>query len=128
MATKTLTAAVFSLLAFLVASGSVQGAERQALVTTTAGADVSEHRKFRSYRHHRKGGPRVRGYLARRGGYSYEPADVVNTYGQSRSLYGSVNSFRDPMVDRQTTAGPFDHGFFFDSGVAPRGGDSPYLH
>jgi hypothetical protein len=39
-----------------------------------------------------------------------------------------MNSYRDPFVDRQTTSGPFDHGFFFDSGVAPHGGDSPYLH
>jgi hypothetical protein len=32
------------------------------------------------------------------------------------------------MVDRQTRFGPFDHGFFFDSGIEPRGGDSPYLN
>ena len=71
---------------------------------------------------------RVYGYTARRGGYSYTPSDVVNTYGLTRNLYGSTNSFRDPFSDRQTVAGPFDHGFFFDSGIGPRGGDSPYLH
>ncbi len=78
-------------------------------------------------RHHRKHA-RVYGYVARRGGYSYEPADVTNTYGQSRTLFGSTSVFRDPFTDRQTPSGPFDHGFFFDSGIAPRGGDSPYLH
>ena len=39
-----------------------------------------------------------------------------------------TNSFRQPFSVRQTSAGPFDHGFFFDSGTAPHGGDSPYLH
>ena len=39
-----------------------------------------------------------------------------------------TNSFREPFSVQQTSAGPFDHGFFFDSGTAPHGGDSPYLH
>lgn len=69
----------------------------------------------------------VRGFRQRRGQYSYNSNDVANTYGNSRTRYGSVNSYRDPFSDRQTVAGPFDHGWFFDSGVAPRGGDSPYL-
>lgn len=73
-------------------------------------------------------GPQVRGYVARRGGYSYSVQDTINTYGNARTRYGSVNSYRDPFSDRQTTSGPFDHGFFFDSGVAPRGGDSPYMN
>jgi hypothetical protein len=61
-----------------------------------------------------------------RGGYSYAPSDTINTYGDSRTKYGSTNSYRDPMTDRQTRFGPFDHGFFFDSGIEPRGGNSPY--
>ena len=69
----------------------------------------------------------VRGYRARRGGYSYSASDVINTYGNSRTRYGSNNSYRDPSLDRQTNAGPFDHGFFFDSAIAPHGGDSPYM-
>ena len=77
--------------------------------------------------HYRKG-PQVRGYEARPGGYSYSYGDTINTYGDSRSLYGSTQSFRDPMLDSQTNAGPFDHGFFFESGVAPRGGNSPYMN
>jgi hypothetical protein len=71
----------------------------------------------------------ARPYRARRiGFYSYSYRDVVNTYGMSRVRYGSLNSYRDPFLDRQTVNGPFDHGFFFDSAIAPRGGDAPYLH
>ena len=73
-------------------------------------------------------GTRVYGYAARRGGYSYSPEDVFNTYGLTRNKYGNLSSYRDPYVDRQTNGGPFDHGFFFDSGMGPHGGDSPYLH
>jgi hypothetical protein len=68
-----------------------------------------------------------RGYR-RIGFYSYTYRDVINTYGMSRARYGSINTYRDPFVDRQTVNGPFDHGFFFDSAIGPRGGDSPYLH
>ena len=69
----------------------------------------------------------VRGYRKRRGSYSYSANDVANTSDDSRTRYGGVNAYRDPFSDRQTTAGPFDHGWFFDSAVAPRGGDSPYM-
>jgi len=63
----------------------------------------------------------------RRGGYSYDQAEVINTYGDSRGRYGSSDSLRDPQLGRQTEAGPFDHGFFFDSGVGRNGGDAPYM-
>lgn len=86
---------------------------------TSAKAEKSAAAKYR-------GGPRVRGFVQRRGGYSYAPSDTINTYGNSRSNFGSTNSYRDAMTDRQTRFGPFDHGFFFDSGIAPRGGNSPY--
>ena len=58
-------------------------------------------------------------YARRRriGGYSYSASDVVNTYQTSPPPYAHV---------RQTPSGPFDSGFFFDSGIGPRGGDSPY--
>ncbi|MDX2157245.1 MAG: hypothetical protein SFW09_12125 [Hyphomicrobiaceae bacterium] len=72
--------------------------------------------------------PQVRGYSSRGGGYSYSYSDTINTYGDSRSVYGATQLFRDPMLDRQTNAGPFDHGFFFESGIAPRGGNSPYMN
>lgn len=69
------------------------------------------------------------GYTLRRnGGYSYSYADSINTYGNNRTRYGGASVYRDPTLDRQTPSGPFDHGFFFDSGVLPRGGNSPYMH
>ena len=106
-----------------------------ALMAWSGGPAQAEGRVYRDgygtsgkVHYRRKHATRVRGFLVRRGGYySYVDEDVVNTYGGSRSLFGSTNTYRDPYVDRQTTAGPFDHGFFFDSGVAPRGGDAPYL-
>jgi hypothetical protein len=73
-------------------------------------------------------GPKVKGYVARRGGYSYSYEDSINTYGNSRSNYGGVNAWRDFGTDRQTNFGPFDHGFFFDSGVSAHGGSAPYMH
>lgn len=63
--------------------------------------------------------PQVQGYVARQGGYSYSYADTINTYGDSRSVYGATQNFRDPMLDRQTNAGPFDHGFFFNPALHP---------
>lgn len=86
-----------------------------------AGAGA-EHPKSNYYR----GGSQ--GRSGRRGGYSYTYEDSINTYGDARGRYGSANSLRDPMVDQQTNSGPFDHGFFFNSGVQPNGGDSPYMH
>lgn len=72
-------------------------------------------------------GPRVRGFVQRRvGGYSFYAADTINTYGNVRTTFGGSNVYRDALLDRQTRFGPFDHGFFFDSGIAPRGGYSPY--
>lgn len=72
-------------------------------------------------------GPQVRGFAQRRvGGYSFYKSDTINTYGDARTTYGGSNVYRDPLADRQTRFGPFDHGFFFDSGISPRGGYSPY--
>ena len=66
----------------------------------------------------------------RRGGYSYNQADTINTYGDARGKYGVANSLRDPQFDRQTVAGPFDNGFFYESGVGfgQHGGNAPFLH
>lgn len=82
------------------------------------------HRSSRYYR----GGPKVRGYRRRVGGYSYSAADTINTYRDSRTLNGGANSYRFEMYTRQTPSGPFDHGFFFDSGVGMNGGHSPYMN
>lgn len=71
-------------------------------------------------------GPQVRGFVQKRGGYSYSAADTINTYGDSRTKFGGANVYRDRSLDTQSFGGPFDHGFFFDSGIGPRGGNSPY--
>lgn len=84
---------------------------------------AAEHRSSNYYR--KPSGPKVRSYVVRRGGYSYSVEDVYNTYGDARTRYGSNNFYRDPLLDRQTSFGPFDNGFFFDSGVGPRGGNAP---
>ncbi|HVZ03847.1 hypothetical protein [Hyphomicrobium sp.] len=68
------------------------------------------------------------GYAIRRGGYSYNYGDTINTYGGSRTVYGGGAEFRDPTLERQTEAGPFDHGFFFDSAIGQHGGNAPYMH
>jgi hypothetical protein len=111
-------------LAVAAALAFVTPAEAGGKPSTRSVDNAAEHPSTGYYRK----GPRVRGYVARRGGYSYSIFDTINTYGDSRTQYGSSNTFRDPMIDRQTRFGPFDHGFFFDSGIAPRGGDSPYLN
>src|SRR5262245_2715705 len=69
----------------------------------------------------------ARGYR-RIGFYSYSYRDVINTYGMAYAPRGSLTTFRDPYADQQTPSGPFDHGFFFDSGIRPRAGNAPYLH
>jgi len=95
-----------------------------AMAQSSNGGGLSNHpsssyyrSKGRHHRHHR-----------RRGGYSYSFSDTINTYGDARTAYGSTNSYRDPFLDRQSAAGPFDNGFFFDSAIAPHGGNSPYLN
>ena len=120
---KTLSAlglGACALIGFSTAGVAQSPGERTARAITTS--DHSARPRAR------KGGPRVYGYRAYRGGYSYSYSDVTNTYGLSRSLFGGTNTWRDQMTDRQTPSGPFDHDFFFDSGVAPRGGNAPYLH
>ena len=68
---------------------------------------------------HRRRPLEVTVYGRRRvGGYSYARPDVTGTYGSSPPPYLDV---------RQSEAGPFDSGFFFDSGMGPRGGNSPYM-
>ena len=109
-----------ALVAFCGGDAAQAGGDRKRPMARADG-DYSKARYYRKR-------TRVYGYTARRGGYSYWPEDVINTYGQSRSLYGSMNTYRDPTLDRQSPGGPFDHGFFFDSGMGPQGGQSPYLH
>ncbi len=111
---RCLTAAV----AVVVTAGMVQFVD--------AGPANAGERSYSESGKARKG-TRVKGYVARRGGYSYDQFDTINTYGDSRGRYGAALSLRDPQLGRQTEAGPFDHGFFFDSGVGRNGGDAPYM-
>ena len=113
-----MTRALFASALAVILGFSVAGAVsvEQALADSTS--------KSTTYR---KKKPQVRGYVARRGGYSYSYADSIDTYGSARTTTGGSRYYRDAQLDRQTS-GPFDHGFFFDSGIAPHGGNSPYMH
>jgi hypothetical protein len=117
-------AALVLALGALVLTGYAATSEAGERRRTTVAAKSSYQPTDGRYAHRRV--VRSRGYR-RIGFYSYTYRDVINTYGMSRARYGSINSYRDPFVDRQTVNGPFDHGFFFDSGIAPRGGDAPYV-
>lgn len=91
---------------------------------SSASPEGGAHPKSSYYR----GKAEVRGYVKRRGGYSYSKEDTINTYGDSRGRFGAANSLRDPSMDTQTISGPFDHGFFFNSPSGSYGGDSPYMN
>ena len=110
-------------IAVLGLTGSATGSQAQGIgLQHPASGYYRSQRGARTVR-----GPQVRGFAQRRvGGYSFYAEDTVNTYGNARSQFGGANSYRDSLQDRQTRFGPFDHGFFFDSGVSPRGGYSPY--
>src|SRR4051812_36780677 len=109
------TAAIaLGVIAPLACSGTTRAGERTSIATHATSEDAK-------LRHYRKRRPlEVTIYGRRRiGGYSYGRADVVNTYGRSPP----------PWLDvRQTPGGPFDSGFFFDSGMGLHGGNSPYQH
>ena len=99
-----------------------------ALGPTQASADDSSdgagaHKQRQASHHRRK--PQVRGYVARRGGYSYTQADIINTYGDSGHHVAPLQH-RDPKLQKQPQ--PFDSGFFYDSGILLGGGHSPYMN
>jgi hypothetical protein len=78
------------------------------------------------YRGKGRSAARVKGFVQRGGYYSYVDEDAINTSAWARSLFTSISPFRTPLTERQSSAGPFDHGFFFDSGLGPVFNDSPY--
>lgn len=49
------------------------------------------------------------------------PAEIARYF----ALYGG---YIDPSINKQSPGGPFDSGFFFDSGMGRNGGDSPYMN
>src|SRR5262245_21645069 len=63
---------------------------------------------------YRKRGSAVRRYVVMRGGYAYARSDT--TFGSWRAPYAWVD---------QSPGGPFDSGFFFDSGIRPLN-NAPY--
>jgi len=122
---KAALALALGTLALMSFAAAGEAAERRAKPVASAEAAFQPTKA----RYSRRYAAPVRAYRGRRVGfYSYTYRDVINTYGMSRARYGSINSYRDPFVDMQTPNGPFDHGFFFDSGMLPRGGNAPYLH
>ncbi|MGI9521513.1 MAG: hypothetical protein ACR2PG_07675 [Hyphomicrobiaceae bacterium] len=112
-------------IALLIAGIALAGVSFQPNVVSAGGyskrsSESGIHRRYRTAGKYR-GRARVRRHRRMRGGYSYAARDVYNTYGASRAARG-------PYSYRQTRSGPFDHGFFFDSGMGLNGGNSPYLH
>src|SRR5436190_17254012 len=97
-------------------SDVMHAGERRPSVETYA--ETSGNAKARYYRSKRPLEVNIYAPRRRVGGYSYSASDVINTSGTSPP----------PLADiRQTPSGPFDSGFFFDSGMGPQGGNSPYL-
>jgi hypothetical protein len=108
--------------ALLLVSGSAIAGEKKAIKKAPETVIGKQERASAAYRR----GPQVRGFVQRRGGYSYAAQDSINTYGDSQSRYSGYSLFRNYDFGRQSGGGPFDSDFFFDSGISPRGGNSPY--
>lgn len=53
----------------------------------------------------------------RRGGYSYGKAEIYES-----------RKFVERKANKQSDAGPFDSGFFFETPWSPHGGTAPYMH
>jgi hypothetical protein len=113
---KTIVTIAVGVITLLACSAATHAVERPANAATFAnGSGYVEARYVRKRRP-----MQVEIYSTRRRrGYSYQASDVVNTYGRSPPPYAEV---------RQTPGGPFDSGFFFDSGIGPHGGNSIYQH
>lgn len=62
---------------------------------------------------------------ARQGTVSQQSKAKEKEISEYFRLYGG---FIDPAINRQTPGGPFDSGFFFDSGIGRNGGQSPYMN
>jgi hypothetical protein len=113
-----LAAFAVGILAVGAMSDKAAAGERKARVVERKvieqGPQFNEHPNSKYYRGQ---GPQVRGFVKRRGGYSYSYNDSVIDYRDTSIL-------RDMQTTRRQ-GGPFDNGFFFDSGIS-RYNDSPY--
>lgn len=106
---------------FRVCTGVVVAAGVLMLATISGGADFIAPGAYAQQAPHKK---KVRKYKNGRA-YAVEqgssPAEIARYF----QLYGG---FIDPSINKQSQGGPFDSGFFFDSGIGRNGGDSPYLN
>jgi hypothetical protein len=96
--------AVFAAWAAIAVAGPPAAVD---LLTSKAHADGVRAGKVR---HKWEGSGRVRRYVVR-GYYSYGRRVIAS--------YARVNRAFTPMYGLQSPAGPFDSGFFFDSGLRP---------
>ena len=108
-----LAAFAVGILATGMMTGEATAGERKTRAVEQ-GPQLNEHPNSKYYRGQ---GPQVRGFVKRRGGYSYSYNDSVIDYRDTSIL-------RDTQTSRRQ-GGPFDSGFFFDSGTS-RYNDSPY--
>ena len=69
--------------------------------------------------------PRKAKRRAQARGYTLSPGNSPAEIARYFQLYGG---FIDPSINKQSQGGPFDSGFFFDSGITRNGGDSPYMN
>jgi hypothetical protein len=119
----TMTLKSFLISLGVVAITAATGPATAEQVRGTRLADAAEAAAEKSCAYRRKRPPlEIDIYAQRRrpGGYSYRVQDITSTYSRRNPPpYAHV---------RQTPSGPFDSGFFFDSGIAPRAGDAPYPH
>jgi hypothetical protein len=84
------------------------------VLTSKAYADGVRSAKvrYKQVRYKREGSRRVCGLVVRGAYYSYGRRDVIVSCTW-------INRMFTPMYDLQSPAGPFDSGFFFDSGLRP---------
>ena len=106
---KILHIALLGLVALLAYASTSQAAERKAARTAAPAAGQQKVILLRK----RAAG---RASFLMRGGYSYGKSDVATPFGYWRAPYAVVN---------QSSGGPFDSGFFFDSGLTPLN-NAPY--
>jgi hypothetical protein len=111
-----------SFIVFAVALGAVAVFAPVTPVSAGDGAYANGHGHHGS-RRQRKAGPRVKGYTH----YWYGDACYDLPDPDERYLC-QFAGFIDPELDKQTPAGPFDSGFFFNSGIGQNGGESPYMN
>jgi hypothetical protein len=103
--TGMVAAAGFLMLATLSGAGDY--------VAPGAKADEVVHKKKKTVRRQKD-----RAYAVEQGS---SPAEIARYF----ALYGG---YIDPYINKQSPGGPFDSGFFFDSGIGRNGGDSPYMN